>query len=114
MSVIDHLLSDRERQALSGYRTPRVSIRRATRISIQYTIGAGIFTFLAISQHQPLWALVVFSVLVLMLALRLAGARRMALVMPAVIEKYEQEIRELREHVQPPHAIASLPLLEYA
>lgn len=113
-SAIDHLLSERERQTLSLYRTPHVSLRKATRLSIQYVIGAGVFTFLAISQQQPLWAFAVFAVLVLMLALRLAGARRLARVMPAILEKYEHEIRELREEVQPPPTILSLPLLEYA
>src|SRR5262245_27169814 len=113
-SAIDHLLSEQERQALSVYHTPHVSLRKATRLSIQYAIGAGVFTLLAISQHQPLWALAVFLVLVVMLALRLARARRLAHVMPTVLEKYEHEIRELREQIKPPPTILSLPLLEYA
>lgn len=99
-SAIDGLLSERERQVLSAYRAPGEGIRKAARLSIQYGIGAGIFTVLAISQRQPLWALAVFAVLVLVLTLRFVGARSLAGVMPAVIEKYEREILALREKVQ--------------
>jgi len=99
-SAIDSLLSQRERQILAAYRAPSADIRKATRLSIQYAIGAGIFTALAISQRQPLWALAVFAILVLMLVVRLVGARRVAGVMPAIIEKYEREILELRQKVQ--------------
>jgi hypothetical protein len=60
-SAIDSLLSQRERQILSAYRTPGAGIRKAARLSIQYAISAGIFTVLAISQRQPLWALAVFA-----------------------------------------------------
>ena len=77
-----------------------MGLRRATRLSVQYALGAGIFVVLALTDQEPLWVLPVYGILVLVLALRIRGGRAIAGAMPAVIEKYEQEISMLRGLVE--------------
>lgn len=97
-SVIDERLTEQERRVLAAYRTKSASdLRRATRLSVQYALGAGIFVVLALTDQEPLWVLPVYAILILVLALRIRGGRAAAGAMPAVIEKYEQEISMLRQ-----------------
>lgn len=97
-SVIDEKLTKKERLVLAAYRAESTpDIRRATRLSIQYALGAGIFVVLALTGHEPLWVLPVYATLILVLGLRLRGGRAIAGAMPSVIEKYEQEISALRK-----------------
>ncbi len=97
MSAIDASLSDREKAVLDAYRDPHRGIGRATRMSVQYAIGAAIFLYLAISTNDPRWSLVVYAIFVCYLIVRLIGARRMAGAMPSIIEKYEARIRQLEQ-----------------
>ncbi len=95
-SRIDNLLTPTEKQVLLAYRSPEHSgMRRATRLSVQYAVGAGVFVWLCISEQQPLWCLAVYAIFVIQLAVRLHNARRMAGVMPGVIKKYEARIAQL-------------------
>lgn len=96
-SAIDERLTEKERQVLAVYRAGSVSdMRRATRLAVQYALGAGIFVVLALTEREPLWVLPVYAILVLVLVLRIRRGRMVAGAMPSVIEKYEQEISMLR------------------
>jgi hypothetical protein len=100
MSVIDSKLTDHEREVISMYRdSPRSGIGRAIRLSIQYAIGAGVFLVAAIVTGNPWWSVVVYVVFVAWIVVRLLGARRLAGVMPSVIEKYESRIAELEQQL---------------
>jgi len=102
-SAIDDKLTEKERLVLAAYRAKSASdIRRATRLSVQYALGAGIFVVLALTEHEPLWVLPVYATLILVLGLRLRGGRAIAGAIPGVIEKYEQEISLLRQGTTTP------------
>jgi hypothetical protein len=97
-SAIDEKLTKKERLVLAAYRAGSASdMRRAIRLSVQYAVGAGIFVVLALTEREPLWALAVYAVLILVLVTRILGGRAVAGSMPSVIEKYEQEILALRQ-----------------
>ncbi len=101
MSRIDELLTPIEKQVLLAYRSPEHSgMRRATRLSVQYAVAAGVFVLLCISEQQPLWCLAVYAIFLIQLVVRLLNARRMASVMPGVIEKYESRIAQLEFEVE--------------
>lgn len=96
-------LSPSERAVLRSYTGPGASgFDRAVRLSLQYALGAGMFTAAAIVQHNPLWALVVYATFLAFLAIRLVGARRIAQVMPGIIAKYEARIEELEKRIPRP------------
>jgi hypothetical protein len=98
-SEIDDELTDRERRLLAVYLAPSKSdLRRLTRLSIQYAIGTGVFMALAILEHQPLYALVVYVVLVVSLMLRVIGGSTISRVVPGIINKYESNIAALKEN----------------
>jgi hypothetical protein len=97
LSAIDSALTDRERRVLAAYRSPAAAtLRRPARLAAGYALGAGILTWLAVAGREPRYALAVYGVLLAALALRLVAARRVAGVVPGVIEKYEGEIARLR------------------
>ena len=96
MSSIDSELTDQERQVLAMYRDPAQSgIGRAIRLSIQYAIGAGIFLVAAIVSGNPWWSAAVYAVFLTWMVVRLVGARRVAAMMPRIIDKYESRITEI-------------------
>jgi hypothetical protein len=96
-SEINNDLTDRERTVLALYRAPSNSeSRRLIRLSIQYAIATGCFMVLAIVEHQPLYALFVYVVLLVWLVLRVVGASTMSRVMPKIIDKYESTITTLK------------------
>ena len=96
MSSIDSRLTDHERAVLAMYRDPAKSnIGRATRLSVQYGIGAGFLVCAGIVTDNPWWAVAVYGVFVAWMTVRLLGMRRIAGVMPTIIEKYEDRIIEL-------------------
>lgn len=100
-SRIDSLLTPDERRILAVYSDPtRFGIARAVRLSIQYAIGAGIFVWMCLSTHEPLWVLAVYGTFLAFMGVRLLGAKRIVGIMPAIITKYEARIAEL-ENSQP-------------
>jgi len=89
-------LSPEEQRVLDNYLKPSESgIPRATRLSIQYAIGAGLFLIMAIWQNEPLYALGTYGVFLIYMLLRIIGAKRVVGIMPGIIEKYEKRIQEL-------------------
>jgi hypothetical protein len=100
-SRIDDILTPTEKQVLQLYRSGKHSgIRRAARLTVQYAIGTGLFVWLCISKQQPYWCLVVYGVFILFMIIRLIGARRLAGVMPGIIEKYETRIATLEAQIR--------------
>ena len=84
-----------ERRVLEIYRRPESSgLGRVTRLSVQYLLGAGIFTYLAVA-YQSWCALVSYLVFVVYVGIRSLGARQIVGVMPGIIAKFESRIAEL-------------------
>ncbi len=94
------LFTPDERRILEMYRNPKLSgLGRATRLSGQYLLAAGIFTYLAIV-YESWYAIVVYLVFASFVIVRLLTARRLAGFMPNILAKYETRIAELEAHVQ--------------
>jgi hypothetical protein len=101
-SRIDASLTSEEHRILILYSDPkRYGVGRATRLSIQYALGAGFFAAICILRHEPSWVLAVYGVFLLFLIVRILGARRVAGVMPGIIAKYEARIAELEASCDP-------------
>jgi hypothetical protein len=94
MGAIDTLLSDKERQVLEAYKDPRRGFKQTIKLSTQYAVGMALFVYLAI-YDDALWSLAAYGVFLAWLVARLIGARKIAGVMPGIIEKYERRILEL-------------------
>ena len=87
-----------ERAVLRAYTDPAASgMGRAVRLSLQYATAAGIFVLLAIWENNSWWALAVYAVFLVSMAIRLWRARRVAGIMPGIIRKYEARIAELEK-----------------
>jgi hypothetical protein len=92
-SVLDEELTAKEREVLAAYRSPLASdMRRQVRLSVQYAVGSGIFTFLCLSTGQPLYGLAVYVIFILWMGARLLGASRVCGIVPGIIEKYERRV----------------------
>jgi len=95
-SRIDSSLTADERRILGIYSDAKFSgIGHATRLSIQYAIGTGVFIVLCLEQQEPLYILPVYGTFLLFMFLRIRGAKKLAGIMPALIRKYEARIAEL-------------------
>jgi hypothetical protein len=93
----DQMFSPEERAILATYRNPRsFGLGRATRLSGQYLLVAGILTYLAMA-YESSYAIVSYLVFVAFVLVRLVGAHRLAGAMPKILAKYETRIVELRK-----------------
>ena len=61
---------------------------------------AGLFLYLAIARNEPLYAIGVFGMFVLYLAIRIYTARRVAGIMPRILERYQFRIEELEARLR--------------
>jgi hypothetical protein len=96
-SALDEKLTNQERSILNLCRSGDAQgIKRLTRLSIQYAIGAGIFSLFT-ALYSPHFVWVVYGTFTIWLLVRVIGARKIASNMPAIIEKYEHEIALLRK-----------------
>jgi hypothetical protein len=99
--MAEQIFTPEERRILEIYRHPTSSgLGRATRLSIQYLLVAGIFTYLAIA-YDSWFALATYLTFVAFIGVRLIGARRIAGAMPNVLAKYEARITELEAGMEP-------------
>lgn len=97
-SQIDDQLTEKERTILALYRGPHgKDLKRLIRLSIQYTLGAALFTGFTIFYNEPLFSLVLLFMIVAMLLIRLRGAKATMGAMPGIIEKYESTIKKLKK-----------------
>jgi hypothetical protein len=65
------------------------------RSSIYCTVIAGFFLYLALARNEPRYAIGIFGMFVAYLTIRLYTARRIAGMMPRILERYESRIAEL-------------------
>lgn len=70
------------------------------RSSIYCAVLAGFFLYLALARNEPRYAIGIFGMFVLYLAIRLYTARRVAGVMPRILEQYEFRIAELEANLR--------------
>jgi hypothetical protein len=91
----EDLFTPEERRVLAAYRNPSKDVSRATRLSIQYLVGAGIFMAMALAYREPLFALVTYGTFVVFVLIRLLGGRKLASIVPAILAKYEARVEEL-------------------
>jgi len=96
-SQIDDQLTPKERAVLAMYCSREATgVGRAVRLSVQYALGAAVFVYASIAYDEPLFVLAVYGILIVFMTLRLVRAQKIAGVMPAIIEKYENRIDSLR------------------
>ena len=96
-SQIDSQLTAKEKAILALYLNPQAGVQRTAILSVGYAVGAGVFTFLAIWDGEPRYAIVVYLVLLVVIGLRIWRGPKLAGVMPGIIRKYEAAIGELRK-----------------
>ncbi len=96
-SVIEEALTEEEKTALTLYRSSSdKTMRRNIRLSIQYAIAAGIFSILTVVVDANfVW--LVLGIFVTWLILRIIAAKKNTSAIPKIIEKYEQEISQLKQ-----------------
>jgi len=96
-SEIDNKLTEKEKLVLEAYKEPQKQMKRAIRLSIQYLIAIGIFAFLSVKEKNINYSLVMLGVFAIFIVVRLINAKKVSGIMPRIIEKYEEEIKELKE-----------------
>lgn len=97
-SQIENKLSKEEKTILELYRNPQKNdVKRMIRLSIQYAIASGIFVFMTIFYKEPLYSLAVYLFFLGYILIRVKGAQRISGIMPSIIEKYENTIKELKK-----------------
>lgn len=90
-------LSPQEQSLVRRFSESRKSrpVAALFRTSIYCTILAGFFLYLALARNEPRYAIGVFGMFVLYLAIRIYSARRIAGIMPRILESYQFRIGEL-------------------
>jgi uncharacterized membrane protein len=89
-------LTPQEQSIVRPYRNPeRIGVAWLLRSSIQCTVVAGIFLYLTLARNEPRYAIGIFGMFVLYLAIRVYSARRIAGIMPRILQRYEKRIAEL-------------------
>ena len=90
-------LSPQEQSVLGKFAESRRSRPAAAllRSSIYCTVLAAFFLYLALVRNEPRYSIGIFGMFVLYLAIRVYSARRIAGIMPRILEQYEFRIREL-------------------
>jgi len=89
-------LNAQEQSVLGRFSQSRKSpLSILLRSSIYCTALAGLFLYLALARNQPLYSIGIFGMFVLYLAIRVYSARRIAGIMPRILERYQSRISEL-------------------
>jgi hypothetical protein len=89
-------LTSQEQSVVQPYRNPeRTGVARLVLSSIQCTLVAGIFLYLTLVRNEPRYAIGIFAMFALYLAIRVYSARRIAGIMPRILQRYEWRIAEL-------------------
>ena len=70
------------------------------RSSIYCVVLAGLFLYLALARHEPLYSIGIFGMFVVYLAIRIYSARRISGIMPRILEQYEARITELEARLR--------------
>ena len=83
---------------LGETKTSAVSI--LMRSSLYCTALAGLFLYLALARNEPRYAIGIFGMFVLYLAIRIYSARRVSGIMPRILQRYEFRIAELEARLR--------------
>ena len=78
----------------------RNGVSQLLRSSIYCTALAALFLYLALSRNDPLYSIGIFGMFVLYLAIRVYSARRIAGIMPRILQQYEIRISELEARLR--------------
>jgi hypothetical protein len=70
------------------------------RTSIYCAAVAGVFLYLALARHEPLYSIGIFAMFIIYLAIRVYSARRISGIMPRILTQYEFRIAELEARLQ--------------
>lgn len=73
---------------------------RVVRQSIGYAIGSGVFLYLAIAEHEPRYAVVIYASFLIHMLIRIRKARLLVGVMPGILTRYEAVIGELQQQIE--------------
>jgi hypothetical protein len=93
--MTEEMFTPEERKILELYRHPTSSgLGRATRLSVQYLLGGGIFTYLAVA-YRSWFAIITYLIFVAFVSVRLLAARHVVGTMPKILAKYQTRIAEL-------------------
>jgi len=94
-------LSPEEQSLAQRFNQPRTSgVSVVLRSSIYCTVLAGFFLYLALARHEPLYAIGIFAMFVVYLAIRVYSARRISGIMPRILQRYEFRIAELEARLR--------------
>ena len=103
-------LSPQEQSVLRRFNESRKSPLSVLLRSSIYSIAlAGLFLYLAIARNEPLYAIGVFGMFVFYLAIRIFSARRVAGIMPRILERYQSRIDELETRLRKLESEKSAP-----
>ena len=89
----------------SGKSAPSILLRT----SIYCAAVAGVFLYLALARHEPLYSIGIFAMFVFYLAIRIYSARRISGIMPRILAQYEARIAELEARLQKAEGDKSTP-----
>ena len=78
----------------------RSAISILMRSSIYCAALAGLFLYLALARDEPRYAIGIFGMFVVYLAIRVYSARRVAGIMPRILQRYEFRIAELEARLR--------------
>ena len=78
----------------------RNGVSQLLRSSIYCAALAAMFLYLALSRNQPLYSIGIFGMFILYLAIRVYSARRIAGIMPRILQQYEIHISELEARLR--------------
>ncbi len=93
-------LSPQEQSVVRRFDAKRNGVSALLRSSIYCTALAALFLYLALSRNEPLYSLGIFGMFVLYLAIRVYSARRIAGIMPRILQQYEIRISELETRLR--------------
>ena len=94
-------LRPQEESVVRKFNEPkRNSVSLLLRSSIYCTALAGLFLYLALSRDEPRYAIGIFGMFVLYLSIRIYSARRIAGIMPRILQQYEFRIAELEARLR--------------
>jgi uncharacterized membrane protein len=94
-------LAPQEKSLVRAYRNrEHIGVSALFRSSIYCIVVAALFLYLALSQDEPRYAVGVFAMFLWYLAIRIYSARRIAGIMPRILQRYEKRIVHLEEQMK--------------
>lgn len=93
-------LAPQEQSIIRPYRDQKgTGPAQLLRSSIYCAVVAAIFLYLTLARNEPRYAIGIFAMFVIYLAIRVYSARRLAGIMPRILRRYEEHITELQRQI---------------